>query len=91
MKVALLGLGDEGLSNYEHFSQQGAEITICDQNANLDRNKFQVHAFQLGDGYLDNLDQFDVLVRTPGLHPQKIKDANPEHLNIANKVTSCNI
>lgn len=39
----------------------------------------------LGDGYLDDLDRFDLIVRTAGLRPQKILENNP---NVGTKLTS---
>ncbi len=85
MKIAILGFDRQGLSAYNYWSAEH-DITICDKNDSLAIPKNAKS--QLGDGYLDNLDDFDVLVRTPGLHPQKIVDANPNAPNILDKVTS---
>src|ERR1700741_4499183 len=43
---------------------------------------------QLGPDYLSKLDQYDLIVRTPILHPRDIVAANPETPNILDKVTS---
>ncbi len=83
MKVALLGFDIEGRASYEYFHARGDDITICDQNSELSVPAGV--ATQLGEGYLDNLDAFDVLVRTPGLHPQHILDKNP---SVTSKITS---
>lgn len=75
MKVAIVGFALEGQSALAYWQQQGAEVTICDQNAAL-----QVPAgveSQLGDTYLDNLDRFDVIMRSAGIAPQIILDKNP--------------
>lgn len=39
----------------------------------------------LGDNYLDNLGEFDLLVRTPGLEPRLILDKNP---GVSDKITT---
>ncbi len=83
MKVAIVGYDTEGKVSYEHFKAQEAEITICDQNTDLVVPDGV--STQLGQSYLDNLDQFDVIVRTPGLYPGKILAKNPD---VADKITS---
>lgn len=83
MKVALLGYDVEGKASFEYYQKQGAEITICDQKADLELPE-GVDA-QLGEHYLDNLDRFDVLVRTAGLPPHVILGKNP---GVAGKVTT---
>lgn len=84
MKIAILGYDTEGRASYEYFAAQGGhELTICDQDPTV-----QVPAGAasiLGEQYLDNLNRFDLLVRTPGLPPQKILSKNP---GIAGKITS---
>lgn len=84
MNIAIVGFDLEGRATYEYFKRQGDhQITICDQNDSL--TVPDGLPAQLGDSYLDNLDAFDCIVRTPGLHPQKILDANP---TVANKITT---
>ncbi|HWB38880.1 MAG TPA: UDP-N-acetylmuramoyl-L-alanine--D-glutamate ligase [Candidatus Saccharimonadales bacterium] len=73
MKIAILGYGVEGQAAYEYW-RDGNELTICDQNPDL-----EVPAgagSQLGPGYLQNLDQFDLIVRSPNLHYSDIVNAN---------------
>jgi UDP-N-acetylmuramoylalanine--D-glutamate ligase len=83
MKIAIVGFDREGRATYEFFVDKGHEITICDQN---DQTAVPEGAVgQLGDQYLENLDQFDLIVRTPGLHPAKILATNP---NVGGKITS---
>lgn len=83
MKVALLGFDTEGKASYEFFKARGEEITICDQKPDV---KVPAGvATQLGEGYLCNLDRFDVLVRTPGLPPRLILEKNP---TVADKITT---
>lgn len=75
MKVAILGFDTEGRGTYEFCKQRGDDITICDQNADLVVPEGV--ASQLGPDYLQDLEHFDVVIRTPGLHPAKIFAANP--------------
>ena len=86
MKIAILGYAGQGQSSFEYWNRDGNEITICDQNEQL-----QVPdgaQAQLGPDYLKNLERFDLLIRTPSLHPRNIQEANPETPNILDKVTS---
>jgi UDP-N-acetylmuramoylalanine--D-glutamate ligase len=83
MKIAILGYDIEGRSSYEYFASQGHELTICDQNPELEVPA-GVPAV-LGDNYLEGLDRFDLLVRTAGLPPSKILEQNP---GVEAKITS---
>lgn len=86
MKVAILGFADQGRSAYEYWHHGKNEITICDQDQSI-----QVPLgtkTKLGDDYLKDLDKFDLLVRTPSIHPREIAAANPDSPNILDKVTS---
>lgn len=84
MKVAVLGLGVEGVSSVRHWQKAGHDVTVCDQNPEIEVPEGA--SSQLGPDYLKNLDQFDVIVRTAGMQPGKIVAANsPE---ILDKVTS---
>ncbi len=87
MKVAILGYDVDGGSSAGYWHHLGAEITICDQKTDLLLPNYVADA-QLGESYLANLDRFDLLVRTPGLHPSKITAANPDAPNILSKVTT---
>lgn len=76
MKVAIVGFGIEGESAYSYWHKRGADITVCDQNAHI--NPPSGVAVKLGDTYLQNLNEFDVICRSAGLNPNKIIKANPE-------------
>ena len=84
MKIAILGYDVEGTASYDYFANQGDhDITIHDQNDNI-----QVPPgvpTKLGETYLDDLDQYDLLVRTAGLPPHKILAKNPA---VESKITS---
>jgi UDP-N-acetylmuramoylalanine--D-glutamate ligase len=84
MKVAILGYGEQGRSAYEYWSALGYEVTICDRNEKIEVPK--TAAARLGDNHLKNLDVFDLIVRSPIVHPEKIVVAN--NPDILNKVTT---
>lgn len=86
MNIAILGFGSQGTSALKHWSSNDNKITVCDRNEGLELPK-DVKA-KLGPNYLENLDEFDLLVRSPSLHPQAILDANPTTPDILNKTTT---
>lgn len=81
--VALIGYGIENQASYRYFDARGAIITICDQNSSLELPEGSQG--QLGDEYLDNLDRFDVIVRSVGIPPSVILDPNP---GVGDKITT---
>src|SRR5690606_27916894 len=83
MNVALVGFNTEGRASYDYFVSRGDSVTICDQKTDISLPEGA--RTQLGERYLDNLDAFDLIVRTPGLPPSKILTQNPE---VAEKITS---
>jgi len=84
MNIAILGYSLEGRSSYEYFATQGGhELTICDQTPDLELPQGVTGV--LGKHYLDDLDSFDLLVRTAGLSPTAILEKNPD---AADKITS---
>jgi len=86
MKIAILGFAGQGQAAYDYWSRDKNELTICDQDKNIDVPKGAKH--QLGKDYLKNLDKFDLLVRTPSLHPKDIMSTNPKSPKILDKVTT---
>ncbi len=66
MKIAILGFGVEGQSAYRYWSKQDADITVHDQNPDIElpTNTKSV----LGQSAYDDLDQYnyDLIVRSPG-------------------------
>jgi UDP-N-acetylmuramoylalanine--D-glutamate ligase len=83
VKVAILGFDVEGRASYAYFQGQGHAVAICDQNPDLSVPEgAEVH---LGENYLNDLDEFDLLVRTPGLHPRQILEKNP---TVGDKITT---
>ncbi len=83
MKIAILGYGEQGQAAYDYW-RDGNEITVCDASEAIKLPE-DVHA-QLGTDYLHSLDQFDLIVRSPSVHPRDIVAANSPA--ILDKVTT---
>ncbi|MBW3569351.1 UDP-N-acetylmuramoyl-L-alanine--D-glutamate ligase [Candidatus Parcubacteria bacterium] len=84
MKVAIVGYGNQGRAAYEYWSALGHDITVCDGDKSLDVPG-EAEA-RLGPDHLKNLAEFDLIVRSPIVRPDKIAAANNEE--ILSKVTS---
>lgn len=74
MKIAIAGYGVEGEANYAYWSKDPAnEITIADNKEIPDRPVPDGVPTILGPDAFERLDGFDLVVRTAGLAPYKIK------------------
>jgi len=71
-QVAVLGLGTENRPLVDFLLQRGARVTVCDQDVGLKLkwSQLPVH-WRLGEDYLRNLTDFDLVFRTPGLSPNQ--------------------
>lgn len=83
MKIAIVGFATEGVVSAAYFAAQGHSVTVCDQNTAVVVP--EAYETQLGDGYLANLDRFDVVVRSAGINPSVLLGVNP---NIESKITT---
>lgn len=75
MKIAIVGFATEGQATGVYFARRGHEITVCDQNADV--HVPEAYEKQLGEAYLNDLDRFDVIVRSAGIPPRVILGENP--------------
>ena len=73
-KIAILGLGLEGLSSAKFFIEQGAVVTVFDKSPEADLPVERVLAIkklgaslQAGSETLKSLAEFDLIVRSPGI------------------------
>jgi len=83
MRIAILGFGSQGAAALEYWSSADNEITICDAITELTLPENTKS--QLGPDYLQSLDEFDLIVRSPSIHPKDIEAASP---GVAAKVTT---
>jgi UDP-N-acetylmuramoylalanine--D-glutamate ligase len=73
MKIAIAGYGIEGESNFRYWSAESDnEITIVDQRQ-PDRDIPANVPTIIGDDAFEKLQDFDLVIRTAGLAPRKIK------------------
>ena len=97
-KIAILGFGLEGKSTYNFIRKHSPnkELTIIDQkdisNSINDSNVSIIS----GDKYLENLDQFDLIIKTPGISLKdidttKIKDKIYSQLELLLEVNAKNV
>lgn len=86
--IAILGFGKEGKSTYNFIRRYSNEpLTILDKNDILNNNEYLKEDKNLkiitGDTYLDNLEQYDLIIKAPGIALLDI-----DLTNIENKITS---
>jgi UDP-N-acetylmuramoylalanine--D-glutamate ligase len=79
--VVILGFGREGQAVYLRLRQWLPDLvlTIADRNEKISENSLFAHdsfiRFKTGQGYLEGLDLFDVIVRSPGIPVWNLKDS----------------
>lgn len=83
MNIAILGFGAQGKSAYEYWSSDGHDITVCDHNEVEVPNSVNT---KFGSDYLNGLDGFDLIVRSPSIHPRDIVTANTP--SVLQKITT---
>lgn len=74
MKIAIAGYGLEGQTNYDYFRSlyPDVEMTVVDERNSLPSIPDRA-SLMLGPGALEQLHGFDMVVRTAGLAPRKIR------------------
>jgi len=71
MKVALLGYGVEGESALRYFRAKSAHITVFDEQDIQHKLPPDIHFKEVKDGQF-RVNGFDVVVRGPAIHPDRI-------------------
>lgn len=73
-KVAVLGLGISNVPAIEFLAKHGASVCGCDRRTQekfdlkiLDKIREYCDNMYLGDDYLDHLDEFDIILKSPGI------------------------
>lgn len=93
-KIGILGLGEENIALVRYLLKNGAKnITICDQKgreelSGIDDIEDRLAAWRLGPDYLENLKDFDLIFRTPGLPylDPKIQKAKARGVEISSEI-----
>lgn len=83
MKIAIVGFATDGKVSAAYFSRHGHAVTVCDQDETLEIPA--EYTKQLGAAYLDEMDRFDLIVRSSGIHPSVILANNP---TVRGKITT---
>ncbi len=67
-KIAILGYGVEGSAVFKYLHEHGfGDLTVCDQNVDLKSKMPDGVSVRLGENHLNDLDDFDVVFRSPGV------------------------
>ena len=77
-KIAVVGAGSEGLSSEKYLKEHGAKVDIIDEHLTFT----QANASENRKKPFENLDKYNLIVRSPGVHFDKLKKAD------ASKITS---
>jgi len=86
--IAILGFGKEGISSYKFIRRHlNQKLTIIDKNENIKENEVLLNdeniKFVVGDNYLSNLEQYDIIIKSAGV---SLKDIDTS--KILDKLTS---
>ena len=88
-KVAILGFGMEGISTYNFIRKySNMPLTIVDKNDVYEKNKELLKddnnlSFIVGENYLKNLEDFDLIIKSPGVI---LKDIDTSSLKITSQL-----
>ena len=73
MKIAIAGYGIEGESNYQYWNKDGNDVVIVDEKEQPTTPIPDGATTMLGSGVFERLGEFDLVIRTAGLSPAKVK------------------
>ena len=71
-KIAVIGEGVEGLSSEKYFKAHGARVTVLD--------------IKNGKNYLKNLNDYDLIIRSPGIKPELLENVPKEKITSQTKL-----
>ena len=93
-KIAFIGVGVSHTELIKIYSEKGFDVTICDKrnledleekliSINLDRVKLR-----LGENYLEDLEDFDIIFRTPGMkfHLPQLENARKKGVVVTSEM-----
>lgn len=91
-KVAVLGMGISNIPAVKYLTKLGSFVTVHDKNEKLetkfdDLKKLGIK-FILGNNYLDNLNDYDYIIRSPGIRPflPEIEDAVKHNVTVTSEI-----
>ena len=79
-KVCIIGFGREGQSVLKALSDVDCKLTIADQNEKLKVENGKC-SIQSGESYLDDLERFDVIIKSPGVPPKLVEHVKDKITN----------
>ena len=90
-KVGVLGLGEENVALVKYLVKQGANVVVCDQKEKGELGEYYQQVkdlpvqFRLGPHYLEHLEDFSIIFRTPGIpyFNEKIQAAKDKGVEIS--------
>ncbi|TDT33537.1 UDP-N-acetylmuramoyl-L-alanine--D-glutamate ligase [Naumannella halotolerans] len=86
MRVAIVGYATDGRASAQYYAERGDQVEIRDGNTDL-----AVPAefdSRLGPDHLQGLDAFDLVIRSSGVHPDRLTEANPQCPDLAERITT---
>ncbi len=93
-KIAILGLGVEGISVIEYLYKKGISVIVLDIKTKeefdaeiLDKAKEFKADLILGRNYLENLSRFDIVFRTPGIRLDIVESAIKQKETVITSLT----
>lgn len=81
-KIVILGYGKQGKSTFKYIRKHfpDKKITIADKNENIDKSDLDENvSFNLGENYLKNIEDFDLIIKAPGVVLKDIDISNFEN------------
>ena len=92
-KIAILGFGKEGISSYKFLTKHlnNLDITIIDKNEKIkDMDIFNNNTkFNLGNDYLSNIEEFDIILKTPGIDVSSIPSIKEKIVSQVSLLLEC--
>jgi UDP-N-acetylmuramoylalanine--D-glutamate ligase len=92
-KIAILGIGNENIALIKYLKKHNiSNLTLCDKEGEISDLTLQIgegdYKFKLGEDYLSELKNFDLVFRTPGLPylNSQIQDAKTNGVEISSQI-----
>ena len=80
-KILILGFGREGESSFRFFRKYfpKLQLTIADQNSHITKWEDEFTKIIAGPSYLDSINEYDFIMKSPGIKLNTISFQIPEH------------